>query len=70
MIDDARSYAELLYKKYQTLLLSKKQACQELGISRATLDRFREEGKLRSRKVGGQVRFHVKDIASASFTGI
>lgn len=35
---------DLLYKKYDTLLLSRKQCAEATGISTATLDRLKELG--------------------------
>ena len=63
MFENTNKYAESLRKQYGTALLSKCQAAKELSISRATLDRIRNDGQIRSQKVGQQVRFNVKEVA-------
>jgi excisionase family DNA binding protein len=54
--------ADILHKKYNTSLLSKTQTAQELNISRATLDRMRQNGEIRSTRIMGQVRFRIQDV--------
>jgi len=55
---------ELLLKKYDTQLLSKEDAARELGnISQASLDRLRQTGQITSKKVLGQIRFSISEIA-------
>ena len=63
MFENINKYAESLRKQYGTALLSKWQTAKELSISRATLDRMRNDGQIRSQKVGQQVRFNVKEVA-------
>lgn len=63
MFENTNTYAETLRKQYGTALLTKNQASKELSISRATLDRMRQEGLIKSQKVGKQIRFNVKEIA-------
>ncbi len=63
MFENINTYAESLRKQYGTALLSKAQAAKELSISRATLDRMRNDGTIKSKKVGQQVRFKVIDVA-------
>jgi excisionase family DNA binding protein len=63
MFENINAYAESLRKQYGTALLSKHQVAKELSISRATLDRMRSSGEIRSKKVGHQIRFGVKEIA-------
>ena len=55
---------EHLYKKYKKSLLSKKEAAAELSISIATLDRIRQQGLIKSRKVRGGVFFTITEIAA------
>ena len=63
MFENTNAYAETLRKQYGTPLLSKNQASKELSISRATLDRMRQGGLIKSQKVGQQIRFNVKEVA-------
>ena len=63
MFENINKYAESLRKQFGTALLSKAQAAKELSISRATLDRMRQEGLIKSQRVGQQVRFNVTEIA-------
>ena len=63
MFETTNSYAESLRKQYGTALLSKEQTAKELSISRATLDRIRKEGQIKSQKIGQQIRFNVTEIA-------
>jgi len=56
--------AESLQIKYDTMLLNKEQTAQEVGaISQTSLDRLRQTGKITSRKVLGQIRFSVNEVA-------
>lgn len=63
MFESINNYAESLRKQHGTPLLSKAQVAQELSISRATLDRMRTDGQIKSQRVGQQVRFHVTEVA-------
>ena len=63
MFENINTYAESLRKEYGTALLSKYQAAKELSISRATIDRMRIDGQIKSQRVGQQVRFNVTEIA-------
>ncbi len=63
MFENINTYSESLRKQYGTALLSKTQASKELSISRATLDRLRTDGQIKSQKVGQQIRFNVTEVA-------
>lgn len=63
MFENINNYAESLRKQYGSALLNKQQASKELSISRATLDRMRQNGQIKSKRVGQQVRFHVTEVA-------
>ena len=63
MFNSIDSFSELLRKQYGTALLNKRHAAKELSVSRATLDRMRQQGLIRSQKIGEQIRFNVKEIA-------
>ena len=69
MFENINTYAESLRKQLGTALASKAQTAKELSISRATLDRMREEGKIKSQMIGQQVRFNVKEIARVVMGG-
>lgn len=55
---------EHLYKKYKKSLLNKKEAAEELNISIATLDRIRQQGLIKTRKIRGGVFFTINEIAA------
>ncbi len=63
MFENINTYAEQLKQQYGTALLSKAQAAKELSISRATLDRERQKGQIKSQLVGKQVRINVMEVA-------
>jgi excisionase family DNA binding protein len=63
MYSNQFDYAEFLQKKYGTPLINKIKAANELSISRATIDRMRKDGQIKSKRIGKQVRFHVTEIA-------
>ena len=63
MFKSTHTYAEFLHKKYGTSLLDKIKSANELSISRATIDRMRKDGQIKSQRIGKQVRFHVTEIA-------
>ena len=46
-----------IQQRYKKLLLNKKEASKELGISISTLDRLRKSGYLREKRIGGRVFF-------------
>lgn len=69
MFENINTYAESLRKQYGTALLSKAQAAQELSVSRATIDRMRNDGQISSQKVGQQIRFNVKELARIVMDG-
>jgi len=63
-MSELEKHAEYLLKKYNTMLLDKVQTAQEIGaISSTSLDRLRQMGAIRSRKVLGQIRFSVNEVA-------
>ncbi len=63
MFKNIHTYAESLRKQYGTPLLNKGISAKELSISRATLDRMRKDGQIKSQRIGKQIRFHVIEIA-------
>lgn len=63
MFENINSYAEQLRKQYSTALLTKEQAAKELSVSRATIDRMRTTGTIKSQMVGQQIRINVTEVA-------
>ena len=63
MFESVGTFAESLKKKYGSALLNKANTAKELSISRATLDRMRQQGEIKSQKIRKQIRFNVKEIA-------
>ena len=53
-----------IQKRYKKLLLNKKEASKELGISISTLDRLRKSGYLREKRIGGGVFFTLDEIVN------
>ncbi|MGJ0328705.1 helix-turn-helix domain-containing protein [Aliarcobacter cryaerophilus] len=53
-----------IQNRYKKLLLNKKEASQELGISISTLDRLRKSGYLREKRVGGGIFFTLDEIVN------
>lgn len=70
MYESINKYAESLKKQYCTSLLNKMQAAKELSISRATLDRLRQNGTIKSQRIGQQVRFNVMEVARIVMSGV
>ena len=53
-----------IQNRHKKLLLNKKEASQELGISISTLDRLRKSGYLREKKIGGGIFFTLDEIVN------
>jgi len=70
MFESINDYAESLRKQHGTPLLSKTITAKELSISRATLDRMRTNGQIKSQRIGQQVRFNVTEIARVIMEGV
>jgi hypothetical protein len=63
-MSEQEKIVEYLQLKYGTYLLDKDQVAVEAGkISSTSVDRLRQTGALSSRKVLGQVRFSVTEVA-------
>ena len=58
-------YFEILYKKHNKLLITKKELSQELGISEATLNRrlYGGEITIAYNKLGNMYLFSIKSLA-------
>ena len=56
-------FIEMLRLNYNKMLLSKKETANELNISQTTIDRLRQNGQIKSRKVGGGIYFSLNEIA-------
>lgn len=54
---------DLLYKKHDKLYLDKETTAHELDIGRATLDRMRENGEIKSSSIKGSIKFSITEIA-------
>jgi DNA-binding Xre family transcriptional regulator len=55
---------EQLSQRYKKLLLSKKEAANEIGVSEATIDRLRKSGQLKAKRIGGGVFFTINELVS------
>lgn len=47
----------------EKFLYKKREAAKRLEVSTATLDRFRKQGLIKSKKIGGQIMFTADEIA-------
>ena len=54
---------ELLYSKHNKLYLDKEETAVELDVARATIDRMRINGELKSSKIKGSIKFALTEIA-------
>lgn len=60
---DKKEYIKNIISRYNSAMLTKKQAAKELQISPTQIDRLRKSGELRSSMVGGSVRISANTIA-------
>jgi len=56
-------FQTMLRENYKKMLLTKKEIANELNVSEATIDRLRQNGKLNSKKVLGQIMFSIDEVA-------
>lgn len=56
-------FVAMLRETHKKALLSKSDTSSELSISNGTLDTLRREGKIKSKKVLGQVMFDIGEVA-------
>lgn len=56
-------FRNMLSERYKKMLLTKKETANELNISQATLDRLRQNGQIKSKKVLGLIMFSLDEIA-------
>lgn len=54
---------DLLYSKYGKLYLDKEETARVLGVGRATIDRMRQTGEIKSSKIKGSIKFALTEIA-------
>ena len=58
-----KEYIENVRAEHGTILLNKKQAAKELGISVNGLDNLRHDGEIKFITIGNRVKFNASDIA-------
>jgi len=56
-------FLKMLREAYHKMLLNKSETAKELSVSEASIDRLRTAGKLKSKKVLGQIMFTIDEIA-------
>ena len=56
-------FLEMLRENHAKMLLNKREVAAELGISQTGIDRLRQTGQLKSRKVLGQVMFDIGELS-------
>ena len=54
---------EILRANYNKMLLTKTETAKELNVSTMTIDRMRQTGQIRSKKILGQIMFSLDEIA-------
>lgn len=59
-----QDYIQILRAEHKKMLLSKEATAMELNMSPSTLDRLRNRGLIRSKKVSGQIMFTLGEIAN------
>ena len=59
-------YTKMIFEKYQTMMLDKKQACEQLGISVSLMNKLIYENKMSAlpkfKRVGNKYLFSIKNI--------
>lgn len=58
-----QDFLNMLRDNYKKMLLTKKETAKELNVSEATIDRLRQNGQLKSKKILGQVMFSLDEVA-------
>ncbi len=58
-----QDFINMLRDSYKKMLLTKKETAKELNVSEATIDRLRQNGQLKSKKILGQVMFSLDEVA-------
>lgn len=56
-------FVKILRTNHNKMLLTKKETAEELNVSPMTIDRLRQTGQLKSKKVLGSIMFSVDEIA-------
>ncbi len=56
-------FINMLRRTYNRMLITKKEIAQELNVSEMTIDRLRQKGQLKSKKVMGQIMFSLDEVA-------
>lgn len=56
-------FLSLLRENYKKMLLNKEETARELNISQGTLDNLRKEGKIKSKKILGQIFFDIGEVS-------
>jgi predicted DNA-binding transcriptional regulator AlpA len=55
---------EQIQQRHKKSILNKRETAIELGVSQATIDRLRQSGQLKSKKIGGGIFFTINEIAA------
>lgn len=59
----SQEFMKMIRECYKKVILNKSETAMELGgISISTLDRLREKGEIRSKKIRGQIMFKAEEI--------
>lgn len=58
-----QDFINMLRDSYKKMLLTKKETAKELNVSEATIDRLRQNGQLKSKKILGQIMFSLDEVA-------
>jgi len=58
-------YKVEIEEKYDTKVLNSKQVCKELGCSKPTLFKYIKENRVKSFKVGNDLKFTTNEVANS-----
>ncbi len=56
-------FVAMLRETHKKALLTKREVCKEINIGTTSLDKLRQAGKIKSRKVLGQIMFDIGEVA-------
>lgn len=69
LLQDVETKSRELKQKYMRMLITKREAAQELGNSIASIDRMRKNGLIASKSIGGKVMFTTDELARVIVEG-
>ncbi len=52
-----------LRETYKSMTITKRNTAKEIGIGVTSLDKLRQQGKIKSRKILGQIMFDISEVS-------